>query len=168
MSDLVLSAPGIFQALYNLINEAAAGLNPSVPAFPFALNQAEPPAYVLVRSIENHRIKWVGIGLFQQEETYDITGIATVFSGSATPDDLTVTTDVMDQTFSLFQSAVMTPVMTNRQTTPLLGTTGPSPNWVLPGFASYSAAPAEIGGAPGGWAGVIEWSFSFSALLTPA
>lgn len=167
MSDLISSAPGIFQALNTLCVAAGAAQSPTVPVYAFALTQQEPASYVLLQGIENHTFEWGSIGPFAQKEHYDITGQATVFSGSATPDDATIVTDILNQTYSLFQSVVMTPVMSNR-TQPLLGTTGPSPYLMLPGSARYSAGPGSIGGGAGGWGGVIEFSFHFDAYLTPA
>lgn len=152
--------------MLTLVQEAAASQSPQVDVFPFELGQYEPGSYVTVESIENHTFEWETIGPFSQLEHYDLCGRATVYTGDTVTSG-TVGTDILTQTYSLFQACVMTPAMSNR-TIPILGTTGPSPLQMLPGYARYTAGPADVGGKPAGWAGVIEWSFHFDAMITPA
>lgn len=135
--------------------------------FAFELAQYEPGAYVTVHEIVGPVYEWETIGAFSQYEDYDIGGIATVFTGASVVDSPTVQTDVLASTFSLFQSCVMTPIMSNR-TMPYFETTGPSPVLMVPKRMTYSAGPGEIAGGPAGWQGKYEWSFHFRALLTPA
>ena len=165
--DLVSSAPGIYQALLSLVQTAAAAQKPApIQVFPFELGQYEPGSYVTLHAIENHTFEWAYIGPFSQYEHYDVVGCATVFTGDTVTSG-TVATDVLSQTYSLFQTLVMTPVMSNRNM-PIFNTTGPTPYLMLPEYARYSAGPGEIGGNPGGWVGVIEFAYHFDALVTPA
>ena len=165
--DLVSSAPGVYSAFLALVQNAAAVQNPAPAVFAFELGEYEPGSYVTVHAIENHEWAPETIGTFSQTEGYDIVGCATVYSGDSPATNPSVATTVLNQTYSLFQSCVMTPVMSNR-TMPILGTTGPSPYQMLPGYARYTASPASMGGNPAGWAGVLEFSFHFDAYITPA
>lgn len=165
--DLISSAPGVYTALYNLLTAAGAAQNPAVPVFGFELTEWEPGTYVIVNGIENHKFDPESMGTFSQLENYDITGVATVFTGSSVTDDPTVTTDILSQTYAAFQSVVMTPIMSNRMM-PILGTTGPTPYQMLPGDARYTGTVGNLAGGPGGWVGTLEWSYHFSAYLTPA
>lgn len=164
--DLVSTAPGVFTALLGLVQTAAATQNPPVNVFAFELGQYEPGSYVTVHAIENQTWDWAYLGTFTQREEFDISGVATVFSGDSASVGSTVVTDVLNQTYSLFQALVMTPVMSNR-TIPILG--GPSNVFEMtPNHTRYEASPGEIGGAPGGWVGLIDWSFRFRANVTPS
>lgn len=166
--NLVSSVPGVFSALLGLVQQAAALQTPAPAVFAFELGQYEPGSYITVHEIIGPEYEWESIGNFAQKERFEIHGIATVFSGDSPANDVTVATTVLSQTVNLFQSCVMTPVMSNR-TMPLLGTTGPSPYLLLPGpQMKYSAQEGIIGGGPAGWCGVYEWSFSFESMLTPA
>ena len=164
--NLVSSAPGIYQALLSLVQTAAGQQQPPVNVFPFEPGQYVPGSWVTVQGIENHEWEWESIGSFSQKEHYDVCGQVVVYTGDTVTSG-TVPIDVLTQTYSLFQAAVMTPVMSNR-TMPLLGTTGPSPFLMLPGHTRYAASPGEIGGEEAGWLGVVEWSFHFDAYITPA
>jgi hypothetical protein len=165
--DLVSSVPGVYTALLGLIQSAAAATVPPTLVFPFELGQYEPGSYVTVHEIAGPEYVWESIGFFTQRETFEIRGCVTVFSGSSVTDGSTVVTDVLAQTMSLFQTCVMTPVMSNRDM-PILGTTGPSPFLMLPGpRMQYHGEVGLIGGNPGGWVGVYDWSFQFEALITP-
>lgn len=165
---LVSSIPGIFNALLSLVQAAAATQAPPVQVFPFEVGQYEPGSYITVHDIRGPRYEWENIGVFTQKELYEVAGVVTVFSGSSVTPGSTVTTDVMGQCFSLLQSCVMAPVMSNR-TMPLLGTTGPSPYLMLPDTDFvYESEPGMLGGRPAGWVGTLRWSFHFEALLTPA
>jgi hypothetical protein len=164
--DLVSSAPGIYTAFLGLAQTAGAVQTPAVAVFAFELGQYEPGSYLTVHAIENHEWSPETIGTFSQTEGYDIVGCATVFSGDSPNTNPSVATTVLSQTYSLFQACVMTPVMSNR-TMPILGTTGPSPYQMLPGFARYTGGLGNIGGSPAGWAGVLEFSFHFDAYISP-
>jgi hypothetical protein len=165
--DLVSSVPGVFAALLGLVCTAAAEQSPSVSVFAFELGQHEPGSYVMVHEIKGPRYEWENIGPFSQKEMYSIHGKATVFSGDSVATNETLAVDVLDETFALMQACVMTPVMSNRDM-PILGTTGPTPYLMLPVESQYDAAPGVIGGGPGGWCGVLDWGFSFEAIITPA
>lgn len=165
--DLVSSVPGIYDALLGLIKTAAAAQNPQPSVFAFELGQFEPGKYITVHEIRGPRYAWESIGSFTQKESYEICGIATVFVGDSVTNDATVATDVLASTLNLFQTCVMTPVMSNR-TMPYLETTGPSPYLMLPGEMRYDAGPGNVGGEPGGWVGVYSWEFMFEAMVTPA
>lgn len=167
MTQFVSSVPGVFNALLTLIQQAAAAQSPSVAVFPFELGQYEPGSYVTVHDIVGPRYEWETIGSFAQKEFYDIAGCATVYTGDSPATNPGVGVTVLSQTFSLLQSCVMTPVFSHR-TTPLLGTTGPSPYLMLPGDFEYRAGPGAMGEGETGWCGVLTWSFHFEALITPA
>ncbi|GAC1530908.1 MAG: hypothetical protein NVS3B1_23610 [Marmoricola sp.] len=166
MANLVSTVPGVYNALFKLVAAAGKAQNPSVSVFSFELGQFEPGSYVTVHGVENHDWEWETIGAFSQKEHYDITGTATVFSGDSPATDVNVASTVLSQTYSLFQNLVMIPIMSNR-TMPILG--GP-PNVysMLPGHTRYTAEPGNIGGGASGWVGIIEFSFHFDALCTPA
>jgi hypothetical protein len=163
--DLVSTAPAVYEALLGLVQTAAAAQNPPVIVFPFSPGQYEPGSYVTITAIENQTWDWAYLGTFTQREEFDICGCATVFSGDSVSLGSTVVTDVLNQTYSLFQALVMTPAMSNR-TIPILG--GPS-NVIemTPNYSRYTAGPGEIGGSPGGWFGMVEWAFHFCANVTP-
>lgn len=196
MATLTSSAPGIYSALWSLVQKAAAAQGSSAPAvgallasapladfaaagassarkgsyvgaFPFELFGYQPGSYVIVGAIENHEFEWETIGAFSQIERYDITGLASVFTGDSPAQNPAVATNTLQTTYDLFQSVVLGPAMSNR-TAPILGTIGPSPYLMLPGHARYSAGPGNLGGGEGGWWGQIEWSLHFEALITPA
>lgn len=164
--NLVSSVPGIFSALLGLLQTAAAQQTPPVQVFPFAVGPYEPASYVTLHATENHTFEWAYLGTFSQYEHYDIVGAASVFTGDSVTSG-TVATDILNQTYALFQAVVMTPVMSNRDM-PIFQTSGPSPYEMLPERAQYSAAPGEIGGNPGGWVGCIDFSYHFDAVITPA
>lgn len=164
--DLVSSAPGIYQALLALIRTAAAAQNPPISVFPFESGPSEPGSYVSLHAIENHHWEWAYIGSFTQYEHYDIVGVATVFTGNSVING-TVATDIMTQTYNLFQTVVMTPVMSNRNE-PIFQTTGPTPYLMLPERAQYNGEPGIVDGQPAGWVGTVEFCYHFDATNTPA
>ena len=180
--DLVSSVPGIYDALLGLIQTAAAGAtnpvpnapDPKVYVFPFEIGQYEPGAYVTVHGItgpqgsgQGPQYQWESIGSFSQKELFGIKGNVTVFSGDSPTNNPSVATQVLGWCLALFQTCVMTPVMSNRNM-PLLGTAGPSPYLLLPARMGYTAGPGTIGGGPGGWDGTYSWSFHFESIITPA
>lgn len=164
--DLVSSVPGIYQAMLSLLQTAAAAQNPPIQVFPFEIGSYEPGSYVTLHAIENHTFEAAYIGTFGQYEHYDICGCASVFTGDTVTSG-TVATDILTQTYNLFQAVVMTPVMSNR-TIPIFQTTGPSPYEMLPESAQYRGEAGEIGGNPAGWAGTIDFRYHFDAIVTPA
>ena len=164
--DLVSTAPAVYTALLGLVQTAAAAQNPAPAVFAFELGQYEPGSYVTVHAIENQRWDPETIGSFSQIEEYEVCGCATVFSGDSPATNPSVASTVLNATYSLFQSCVMTPAMSNR-TMPILGGP-PNVTRMLPAFTRYTGAPGNIGGAQGGWVGIVEWAFSFQAYVTPA
>jgi hypothetical protein len=163
--DLVSTAPGVYTALLGLVQTAAAAQTPAVASFAFELGSYEPGSYVNVHAIENQNWDWAYLGTFTQYEEFDITGCATVYSGDSPFTNPSVATTVLNQTYTLMQACVMTPLMSNR-TIPILG--GPS-NVIemTPNFSRYQAGPGEMVGGVSGWYGLIDWSFHFRANVTP-
>lgn len=167
MSDFVSSAPGIYIAMLGLLQDAGAAQSPPVQVFPFELGQYEPGSYITVHAIENHVWEMETIS-YSGKEHYDISGIATVFTGEGVADSPTVGTDILTATYDLFNTVVMTTLITNRNE-PTFGTTGPSPYQPIPGFTRYTAGPGRTkDGQPWGWMGVIDWSWHFDAYIVPA
>ncbi len=163
MPNLVSTAPYVLQALLSLAQAAGAAQSPKVQVFPFEPATNIPQAYAVVSGFEHHNWQWETIG-FNQVETYDIHGLATVFTGGSQVDQ-TIATDVMFSTYSLFQNVVMIPVMSNL-VAPVLGNTGPIPgavNQVYPIRELYKADVSEIGG----WYGELDWAFRFVAYVQP-
>lgn len=182
MSDLVSSVPGVWDALLGLVQTAALAVSNPVPGspdstvyvFPFALGEYAPGAYVTIHGItgpqgvgQGPQYKWEAIGDFSQREIFGINGAVTVFSGDSPTNNPTISTQVLGWCISLFQSCVMTPVMSNRNM-PILGTTGPSPFLMLPARMGYSSGPGTVGDGAAGWSGVFSWSFHFESVITPA
>ena len=167
MQGLVSSVPGVYAALLKLAQEAGGEQEEPVMVFPFELAEYEPASYVLISGIKGPRYEWESIGDFAQKELYEIHGKATVFSGDDVGNNPGLAIDVMTETFALFQTCVMTPVMSNRDM-PILGTTGPTPYLILPEDTEYTAGPGTMAGGSAGWSGELEWSFHFEAILTPA
>lgn len=166
MPDLVSTAPAIYEAFLKLVEEAAEGLSPQPAVFPFELGQYEPGSYITVHEIANHEWEWETIGAFTQKERYEVCGCATVYSGDSPATNKTLATAVMSETYSLFNTCVMTPLMSHR-TVPLLGVTGVSPYLMLPYYGRYEAHPGSADGGQAGWCGVLNWSYHFEALVTP-
>lgn len=165
MTMLVSSAPATFSTLLGLLQTAGAAQSPAVPVFSFALNQYEPAAYVLLQGIANQRMV-PSRSDYGHTESFSITGIATVFSGDATPDDPTATTDVMTATYDLYNNVVMGPVVDNRFT---LAPGSPGLPWsVTPGKSQYDGSPGSIAGEQGGFCGVITFSVDFKAIIYPS
>jgi hypothetical protein len=166
MTDVVSSVPGIYKALFSLI-EKAAGEQESAPAvFPWELKQYEPRSYIVVSGIKGPRFEWHAIP-YQQEEHYSIFGKVSVFTGEAQTPNTEVAVAAMEEVWSLFNACVMTPVVSNVKA-PFLGTTGPTPQIMLPEEADFNAGVGIIANGPAGWQANIDWSFSFAAILTPA
>lgn len=164
--DLVSTAPGVYSALLGLVQAAAVAQSPPVSVFAFELGQYEPGSYVTVHAIENHQWDPETIGTFSQREGYDVCGCATVFTGDSPATNAPVATTILAQTYALFQALVMTPAMSNR-VIPILGAST-DVFQMLPGFSRYSAGPGNMAGGEAGWVGILEWSFHFDALVTPA
>jgi hypothetical protein len=168
--DLQSSAPGIYEAMLSLIQTAAGNYSSKILVMPFELAQYEPGKYLMLSSIEHHQFTWESIGSFSQIEKYDILGIVTEFNGDTpTPRNLSIATSVLDDVYTMFNTCVMTPIMSNR-TMPILGYTGPGagPYLMLPGYVRYTASPGNMGDAQVGWQGTINFSYHFEALLTPS
>lgn len=169
--DLVSSVPGIFTALVGLIQTAAAAETNQTNVAVWELGNFVTPQYVIIESFTGPNYEWETLGAFSQYELYAIDGTVRLWTGDSPfeHDDLTsVPLQVLQDTYSLFQRCVMTPVMSNR-TMPLLNTTGPTPLEMLPGRFSYEHGPGHTDkGEPWGWQGLYHWQFTFRALLTPA
>lgn len=166
MTDIVSSVPGIYEALAKLVTEAGNEQSPPVPVFDFEIGQYEPARYITIHEIGGPRYDWEAIP-YQQRELYEIHGLTTVFTGDSPTTNPKVATEVLTETFNLHQACVMTVVVSNRKA-PFLGTTGPTPQIMLPEEAHYEAGPGVMDGAPSGWVGKLNWSFHFEAILTPA
>jgi hypothetical protein len=164
--DLVSTAPGVYTALLGLVEAAGAAQSPAVSVFAFEVGQYEPATYTTVHAIENQTWEWAYLGTYTQCEEYDVCGCTAVYSGDSPNTNPSVATTVLNQTYSLFQALVMTPAMSNR-TIPILG--GPA-NVIemTPNYSRYTAGLGNVGGAPAGWSGEIEWSFHFKANVTPS
>lgn len=171
VSNLISTAPGAFTNFYSLIAAMCEVQNPSVQCFPFELNQYEPDSYVMVSGIENHVIDWETIGAFSQIEQYSIYGKATVYTGAALSDDPTIAAGVLNATYQVFNTCVMQVAMSNREV-PIFGSIPGVPDGALfrmqPEHARYQGMPGNLGGSESGWSGVIDWSFSLWAYITPA
>lgn len=167
MSDFISSVPGVFTALDKLVREAAEAQSPEVSVFPFAIGEYVPGRYITIRDIQGPVYEWEHIGSFTQKETYTIGGDVVVFTGDAPTTRPNVAIEVLAEAFALLQSCVMTPAFSNR-TIPILKTQGPTPNLMLPRECKYTGGPGSIKGAAAGWAGVLEWSFHFEALIKPS
>lgn len=162
--DLVSSVPGIYEALLKLIEEAASE-KPNVYVFPWELKQYEPATYIIVGGIKGPRFEWHAIP-FQQEEHYEIHGKVSVFVGEQDSPDVKLAVNAMNEVWSVFDSCVMSQVVSNR-TAPFLKTTGPTPQIMLPQEAEFTAGVGVIANGPGGWVANIDWSFEFATILTP-
>lgn len=167
MSNFLSSAPGIYTAMLGLIQAAGSTQNPPVDVEAFALGQYEPGSYVEILQIENHIWDMETI-TYSGKEHYDITGIATVFTGTGIKDSPTVGTDILAETYDLFNEIVMSTLITNRNE-PTFGTTGPTPYQAIPGYSRYTGGPGRNQqGQPFGFMGVIEWSWHFDAYISPS
>ena len=163
----VSSVPGIYEGLLALIREAAEEQsNPLVSVFPFELAQYEPQAYILVGPIKGPRYDWHAHPS-QLEETYEIQGRVTVFSGDSPDTNPTLATEILTQCFAILGSCVMGPAIANRDA-PTFGTSGPNAQVMFPIGADYEAGLEIIAGQPGGWGGVIDWALTFKAIINPS
>lgn len=176
MSNLTSSVPGAFTAFYDLLVTAGSSQNPKVSVFAQALGSDEPDSYVLLGGcpdptlpgIRNHELEPASLGSLNQWETYEIWGYASVFDGNFDPTTTTVLTD----TWTLFQDVVMSTFVSYDGGNGSIGGVGsPILNWtppagvtlerMLPIHADYTGAQVQ-----GGFAGVVEFGFSFKARLT--
>lgn len=164
--SFVSSVPGIYEALLGLIREAAKEQSEPVSVFPDLLAQFEPQRYIIVGPVSGPRYNIHAIPL-QLEETYEIRGKATVFSGESAATNPVLAAEVLAQTFTLLGECVLGPAIANRDA-PTFGTTGPSAQVMFPVEADYSAGPDILAGQPSGWGGVIDWALSFKAIITPS
>lgn len=164
--SFVSSVPGIYEGLLKLIREAAEEQSQPVSVFPAALAQFEPARYIIVGPIKGPRYDWHAIPL-QLEETYEIQGKATVFSGDSAATNQTLAAEVLTETFELLGACVMGPAIANRDA-PTFGTSGPNAQVMFPIEANYEAGLDVIAGQPGGWGGVIDWALTFKAIITPS
>lgn len=172
MSDVILTAPGIFSAGLGLIQTAAASYSSPPPAvFPFELGQYEPASYITVHDISPVELVAEDTSYGFQEH-YDLEGECVYWTGTGVADSPTVTTDAMTATWNLYQACVMTPLVGSR-TIPILGynatTSGaPGPYQMLLKAATYTGQVGmNADGEPWGWTGIIKWAYHFDALLHP-
>jgi hypothetical protein len=171
MPDLLSTAPWVFEGFLSLVQATGAAQSPPVAVVPFMLEEYEPASYVMLTGIEGHRFEWETIGSFSQKEYYSLTGVATVFVGDS-PDSLNpaVATNVLNETYALFNNVIMTTVMSNR-IVPVLNNAYPIPGAVysiLPGYARYTASPGVLSGIAAGWEGTIQFAYDIMAYITPA
>lgn len=169
MSSLISSAPAAWAALLGFVQTLAAAQNPAPTVFPAELFQYEPGSYIIVNGVSNHQFNWEAMG-YEFIETYMIDGLCTVFTGSTELDSSGISATVMQETYDLFSNCVMTAVVDNRggNGIPVLGITSPQPVYeIQPGFAQYTHGPGNMGGAQAGWQGVLRWSYTLKAYLSP-
>jgi len=162
------SAPGIFTALQERIEEVAREQTPPVQVFPFAVGLLEPQRYIELREIANHEWQPETLGFTGAREDYEIVGRATTFVGDSAFSNIKVATDVMTETWALFNACVMGAVVSNR-TNPFLGTTGPEVQIMYPLRSDYSSRPGtSSAGGQIGRVGTVDWAFRFTAIIVPA
>lgn len=169
MATLSTSAPKAYAALLGLIQAAAAAADPPVAVFPAELLQFEPGQYIMVTSVFNHVWNIEAMG-YQYIESYSIQGMCTVFTGSTEEDQPGTASNVMADTYALYTNYVMQPVVENRGGigVPVLGiATYPFPYEIKAGYATYMGGPGNIGGGPGGWQGVVQWSYNLKGYISP-
>ena len=162
----VSSVPGIYNGLMKLIREAAAEQSRPVSVFPKVLPQFEPAAYILVGPIKGPRYDIRALPI-QLEETYEICGKATVFTGESPVENEDLASEVLAQTFELLGNCVMGPAIANRDA-PTFGTSGPNAQMMFPVDADYEDGLDIMGGQPAGWGGVIDWALTFKAIISPS
>lgn len=161
MSNLTSTAPLAFNTVYSLINAVGAAQSPLVSVYHSELLTREPPAYVLLTGIENHRWEWSALGSFAFEEDYDIVGYASYYQGNVDPD--TIITD----TYSLFQTVVQSTIVANR--TPPISSACQSAGVleIIPGYSRYTSGPGADGaGNQMGFFGKIEFSYHVRGRVT--
>lgn len=167
MTSLTSTAPGIWEAFVNLVSDAAATVtilgNP-VTVFPFEVTQNQPANYIQFVGMEGHHWEPEGIG-YQFREDYAINGLATVFTGNSLSDDPSIANAVLEATYELFNTCVMTTMVENANI-PILGT-ALTPFQGLPSYTRYAGQPGNQGGAQVGWTGEITFQYRFSALCYP-
>jgi hypothetical protein len=165
------TAPLAWNAIYGFISAAAALADPVVPVFPGELVGYEPGSYIFMDGkIYEHEFSPESTQ-YQFIESYEIQGICTVFVGDDVGKHPEIIGTVMTDTYSIFTSLVMTPIVSNRggNGIPVLGIEGnPTPYVVLPGYSQYTPGPGYLSGGSGGWQGSLRWSFTLKAYLTPA
>jgi hypothetical protein len=164
--SFVSSVPGIYEALERLVREAAAEQSKPVSVFPDLLAQFEPERYIIFGPVRGPRYDWHAHPI-QLEETYEICGKVTIFSGESAATNTSLASEVLTECFALLGECVMAPALLNRDA-PTFGTSGPSAQVMFPVQAEYQAGLDIIGGQPGGWGGVIDWALTFKAIISPA
>lgn len=167
-ATLTSSVPATWTAMLNLIQAAAALANPAITVYPAELLEYAPGQYIVVGAITGHIFDIEAMG-YQFIETYTINGSCTVYVGDSPTG--TVPSQVMDSTYDLYTNIVMATMVANRggSGVPVMGVaTYPSPYQVLPHTAQYLGEPGNVGGAPSGWTGRIDWSYEFKAYIAPA
>lgn len=167
MANLTSTQQEAFDTLLSLLQTAGAAQNPAVEVFDSELVQYEPATYVMLTGLENHHFDWAALGQFPFYETYDITGIATVFQGDVDPKG------VRDATFSLYENVVQTTVVANSGSwatqngyvlSPSLMTAGLY--MIVPTYVRYSSGPAEMASGESGYSGTIEFAYTLKARIT--
>jgi hypothetical protein len=165
-SSFVSSVPGIYEGLLKLIREAVAEQSQPVGVFPAALAQFEPARYIIVGPIKGPRYDWHAHPI-QLQETYEIQGKATVFSGDSPATNEALAAEILTQCFDLFGECVAGPAIANRDA-PTFGTSGPNAQVMFPVQADYTAGLDIMAGQPGGWGGIIDWALTFKAIINPS
>lgn len=164
MSNLTSSQPAAFDAFLALLTTAGAAANPVVTVLDSEVVQYEPAAYLVLTGFERHRFDDAALGSFAFYEDYEICGYITYLQGNVDPKA------VRDTTFALYQSVVMTTVVTNRgqpSGNPVLGPSAPtSLEWIIPTRAEYTSGPANFSGGAAGFFGQIDFAYHVKARLT--
>lgn len=171
MANLTSTVPGAFNTLYTLLAAAGAGQSPPIPVFHSEIirGQYTQGGYVLLESVQDHEFEIAALGSYAQYETYDIHGSVSYYQGG--PDPVTLVEAVLNQTWSIYAAVVMTTVVANRGVPgqPVLGSGGPVQLLeIVPKFANYSGAPADIGGDASGFVGTVEFAYWLKGRLTVA
>lgn len=170
MAHLTSTAPYVWEAFVKKAEEASNALAHPVPIFQFQVGQYQPSAgYVEFAEIADHRWEWENLGVYTQNEFYEIIGTVTVATERTPNNEPKVVHEIMQETYTLFNAVIVTPGITERNA-PVLGNEYPveAAVWrTLPTRAHYSSGIGEIAGEPGGFYGQINWGWEFAAYITP-
>ena len=167
--DLLTTVPYVYEALVETVKAACEEQEHPTSFFDFEPINFEPARYVCVTGILNHHFEWEAMGTFAQKEHYTIAGFATIYTGDNPGTNPNIATELLQASYTMFNTTVMTAVMTKRNA-PVLGNTYPNEGavyLVLPGETNFQAGPGVVDGEPSGWMTRLNFSFNFSALITP-
>ena len=171
MSNLISTVPGAFNALYGLLAAAGQEQSPPIPVFHTEVISGEElqNGYVLLRAVDGHNFDPAALGSYAFYETYDVCGEVVYYQGG--PDPITMATDVLNQTWSIYQNVVMTTAVLNRGANgeQVLGDAAPEAvEWCIPVSGEYTGEPGTIGAGQDGLIGTIEFRYNVKARITTA